>query len=138
MDVKTVDLNQPIDLPVPLSRHEVDGAYLFIAPEQPNWIPTDRLGATLLMAMSWGESPRAALRFAGQATGESPETLIEALRTLLTELSRRRFYASAPVEEADLSSARRMLHAYLTNRCNLHCPHCYMAVSYTHLRAHET
>ena len=35
-------------------------------------------------------------------------------------------YADAPVKELDLSTARRMLHAYLTNRCNLRCPQCYM------------
>jgi radical SAM protein with 4Fe4S-binding SPASM domain len=125
-DTRTVELDQPLDLPPSLSWHQIEDAYLFIAPGQPNWVTTDRLGATLLLAMSWGETPRAALRFAGQAMGKPPETLVEALKALLTELARRRFHAGTPVETLDLSTARRMLHLYVTNRCNLHCPHCYM------------
>jgi radical SAM protein with 4Fe4S-binding SPASM domain len=139
---KTVDLNQPLDLPSPLSWRQVEGpvlsggegpvlsggegAYLCLAPAQPNWLVTDRLGAVLLAALGWRETPRAALRLAGQITGEPPEALRAALTALLTQIERQQFYAGAPIHELDPATAKRLLHVYLTNRCNLRCPQCYM------------
>ena len=76
--------------------------------------------------MNWGETPRSALRFARQATGASPEALLKALKTLLTKIECQRFYADAPTKVLDFSTTRRILHAYLTNRCNLRCPQCYL------------
>jgi radical SAM protein with 4Fe4S-binding SPASM domain len=125
-DTVAIDLNQPLDLPSPLSWRQVEEAYLCLAPAQPNWLVTDRAGAALLAALSWGEAPRDALRFGEQVTGADPATLLEALKTLLVQIERQQFYAGAPIHELDPATARRMLHLYLTNRCNLQCPHCYM------------
>ena len=125
-DLVTFDLNQPLDLPSPLSWRQVEGTFLCLAPDQPNWLVTDRLGAALLTALSWGETPRTALHFAGQVTGADPATLLEALKTLLARIEQQQFYAGAPIYELDLATAKRLLHIYLTNRCNLRCPQCYM------------
>lgn len=123
---KTVDLNRPLDLPSPLTWRQVEDSYLCLAPDQPNWVVTDRLGAALLAALGWGETPRAALRFAAQATGTDPAMLLEALKALLIQIERQQFYARAPIHELDPSTAKRLLHLYLTQRCNLRCPQCYM------------
>ncbi|MBU0490454.1 MAG: radical SAM protein [Chloroflexi bacterium] len=125
-DTITFDLDQPLHLPALLSWRQVEEAYLCLAPAQPNWIVTDLPGAALLTALGWGETPRAALRLAGQITGKPPGTLLDTLTTLLAQIERQRFYANAPVTELDPATAKRMLHVYLTNRCNLHCPQCYM------------
>lgn len=124
---RSFDLDQPLALPSPLTWRQVEGRVLCIAPEQPNWLATGPTGAALLAALSWGETPRAALRFAGQATGEAPESLTAALTVLLTAIERQGFYAGADRTELDPATARRMLHIYLTHRCNLRCVQCYMA-----------
>ena len=125
--IRTFDLDQPLPLPSPLTWQQVEERFLCIAPEEPNWLVTDRIGAALLAALSWGESLRGALRFAGQATGETPDTLTAALTMLLVDVEQHAFYANAGREELDITTARRSLHIYLTNRCNLRCAQCYMA-----------
>jgi radical SAM protein with 4Fe4S-binding SPASM domain len=129
---RSFDLDRPLNLPSPLSWRQVDERLLCIAPEQPNWLVTDRAGATLLAALSWGETLRAALSFAAQTTGESPETLTAALTTLLTAIEQHGFYADAERDELDIRTARRILHIYLTHRCNLRCAQCYMAAGEGH------
>jgi radical SAM protein with 4Fe4S-binding SPASM domain len=124
---RSFDLDTPLDLPAPLAWRPVKGRFLCIAPKQPNWLTTDRTGATLLAALSWGETPRAALRFAGQTTGEPPESLAAGLTALMSSIERHAFYAGAKREELDIATANRAIHIYLTNRCNLHCAQCYMA-----------
>lgn len=121
------DLDQPLALPSPLTWRPVEGRFLCIAPEQPNWLVTDSMGAALLAALSWGETLRAALRFAAQVTGASPDELTAALTALLTAVEQQKFYAGAARAELDVATAKRTLHAYLTNRCNLRCVQCYMA-----------
>jgi radical SAM protein with 4Fe4S-binding SPASM domain len=125
-DQRVIDLNRTLDLPSPLTWRRVEDNYLCLAPEQPNWVVTDRLGAALLAPLSWGEAPHAALRFAAQVTGADPAALLEALKALLIQIERQRFYAGAPIHELDPSTAKRLLHLYLTHRCNLRCPQCYM------------
>ena len=98
----------------------------FIALAQPNWLVADRLKAVLLIALTWGEILRSALCFARQMTGAPEEALLEALQSLLSKIERQQFYANALIEKLEFSTARRILHLYLTNRCNLHCPQCYV------------
>ncbi len=123
-----LDLDRPLELPSPLAWRVVDETYLFIAPLQANWLPaSNQLEATLLMALSWGETPRAALRFVQQASGATPETLQKVWSHLWAAIERRHFYASAPVQEPAPAHTPRDLLIYLTRSCNLRCPQCYVS-----------
>lgn len=111
-----ISLTKRYHIPACLSIKEIDNLFLVIAPQTANWIILKnknelrcfdefRRGASILEAM------------------DAFPKHIDDVKSVVTQLEGRSF-CNKRVTRA--TEAVKSLHIYLTNKCNLSCPHCYM------------
>ena len=111
---KTIDPNKKYNMPPSIKVVKHNGSILVIAPETAKWIVLDNDEQfdffELLRNYTLQESLN---RFTG-AYGNAQHVVVQ--------LEARRFEDSGTVIKTDDG----IMQLYLTNSCNLHCPHCYM------------
>ncbi len=110
-----IDNQKVYDFPKEIVIIEKEGHILIIAPELANWIVLDSMAQLQV--------------FEQFRKGVSIDGVLRTLRfsesdvaKVVTQIEARRFYRKVPVVVPEEVS----MHLYLTNRCNLSCPHCYM------------
>ena len=92
-----------------------DGKTIVIAPESSNWVVLDSSSQTEVFNLfKLGNSIQDVL--------DSSMFEVSDIRKVITELEARKFCT----KKVKSSLSDRNLHLYLTNKCNLSCPHCYM------------
>jgi radical SAM protein with 4Fe4S-binding SPASM domain len=113
---KTIDLSFQYKFPDILKIVRHNGKILIIAPETANWIVLDNESQLTFFNL---------LKF--KPLGESIDSfngLNDDVQQVLIQLEAKQFCQSKGIRKSD--SKLSMLHFYLTNGCNMRCPHCYM------------
>lgn len=110
-----IDLRKTYEFPNEISIVNYKEKILVIAPEEANWIVLDSLQQqNVFNLLNTGLSIEEVLQVSSINSTD--------VKNVITQVEARRFYKSRPkVKYAD-----KAMHVYLTNRCNLSCPHCYM------------
>lgn len=92
------------------------GAIIVISPETANWVVLENEEQlTALLCLKNGTSIENALKDENLSKDN--------ISYVITQLEARRLCSKHPHR---ITKDNRCLHLYLTNRCNLSCPHCYM------------
>lgn len=111
-----IDVKKVYDFPKALNVVYYKDKILVIAPEVANWLVLE--SAKQLRVLDLFRS------------GQSIENVIQSsavdmvdVKDLVTQIEAKKFYKK---EAASHSKKENLLHLYLTNKCNLSCPHCYM------------
>ena len=95
--------------------HYLD-SILVIAPDTANWIVLNNDKCLeILESFRQGKTVK-------EISSEFRDNLSD-VKTVVTQLEAKKFCTKVVSKVTD---APRSLHLYMTNRCNLHCPHCYM------------
>ena len=102
--------------PSDLSIVPYKGKYLVIAPRAARWIVLENHNQiNVLEFLMKGHTIKEAL--------DNPELKGEDISVVITQVEARRLCDNA---SRSITEDKRSLHIYLTNKCNLSCPHCYM------------
>ena len=115
MSTYKIDNQKTYEFPNEFSVVSYAGKVLVIAPAIPNWIVLDSFKQLYVLGRFFiGDSIAKVL----QRNDCDEADVVQ----VVTQIEARQFYRKTPVVmPRDLS-----MHLYLTNRCNLACPHCYM------------
>lgn len=110
-----IDSGKIYDFPDNISIVNHNEKILIIAPEEANWIVLDSTQQQYVFNLFHsGLSIEEVLKI----------PLIDSsdVNFVVTQIEARKFYKKIP----NIQSIDKTMHLYLTNRCNLSCPHCYM------------
>jgi radical SAM protein with 4Fe4S-binding SPASM domain len=116
-----------------LDHFEKDAVHLFIDPEFPNWISTNKIGAFIIKNLKNTSLKDIALKLS-KTSNVSPEEILEDSKNFLKELKKREF--SAVGSKRGLYPGRskvvgcgqlQELWIYTNNSCNLRCKHCFVS-----------
>lgn len=112
----TINPEKYYRLPSDLSIVPYKGKFLVIAPRAARWIVLENHNQiNVLKFLMKGYSIKETL--------ENPNLNREDIRIVITQVEARRLCDNA---SRSITEDKRSLHIYLTNQCNLSCPHCYM------------
>lgn len=116
MSKYTIDLNKSYNFPTEIKKVEYQGSILVIAPETANWIVLkSKKQEDILEFLKAGHTIKETL--------EKSSFYKEDVNFVVTQLEARRFCTKKVHSSTE---EERTMHIYITNRCNLRCPHCYM------------
>lgn len=111
-----IDTSKIYNFPSEIKTVRHRGKILIIAPEEANWIVLDTLQQLEIFNMFH--------------IGQSIEEVVHNtkfeysdIKKVVTQIEARRFFEITNKEEIPTD---KTMHLYLTNKCNLSCPHCYM------------
>ena len=111
---------------------EQDSLHLFLDPEMPNWIITDKRGGQILDDIKKCKNVKDLMHnYADNFDMDYTKAWLE-VHTFLKDLIRSKFLTSEPVKKIDYAGRADFIHAYrlnelwihTNNSCNLTCSHC--------------
>ena len=111
---------------------EQDSLHLFLDPEMPNWIITDKRGSQILDDIKNCKNVRDLMHnYADNFDMDYTKAWLE-VHTFLKDLIRSKFLTSEPVKKVGYTGRADFIHAYklnelwihTNNSCNLMCSHC--------------
>jgi 7,8-dihydro-6-hydroxymethylpterin dimethyltransferase len=111
---------------------EQDSLHLFLDPEMPNWIITDKRGSQILDDIKNCKNVKDLMRnYADNFDMDYTKAWLE-VYTFLKDLIRSKFLTSKPVKKVDYAGRADFIHTYklnelwihTNNSCNLTCSHC--------------
>lgn len=115
MNKYIVDISKNYPLPTDVAIVHYNDKILCISPETAKWIVLDNENQ---LKIFWN------LKYSSiQKILDKGEFAIIDVKNVVTQLEARHFCSSHVVGVKDSS---KTMHFYMTNKCNLHCPHCYM------------
>jgi uncharacterized radical SAM superfamily Fe-S cluster-containing enzyme len=117
------EYDQCFNLPSGVTKTEIDGRALFIAPDIPSYVVLDNPESEALTRLLAGATLRVALQVL-TSHGYDAREAEGRLRRLIRDLHYFNFLADATLDDQS-DYARLQLH--VTNKCNLHCEHCYVS-----------
>lgn len=109
-----------------------DSLHLFLDPEMPNWIITDKRGSQIMNDIKNCKSVKGLMHnYANNFDMDYTKAWLE-VHTFLKDLIRSKFLTSEPVKKVDYAGRAGFIHAYklnelwihTNNSCNLTCSHC--------------
>ena len=122
------DLESTINVPKRIVEKFIDGYYLEIAPDYPNWIVIDPLEQRMFDLLKRGITIRAALETFYSENSKSEDECVEIITSLLTKINDTSFYAETEsLAEEPITEIKKSIHIGTTNGCNMRCKHCYMS-----------
>lgn len=106
---------------------EVDGYFVVLAPNYPNWLVLTRTEYRMFVFLKNGTIRNAMERyFRGYFQDEN--TCLAIMTGLLTQIQETNFYRTASARrEIPIEKIEKRVHLCVTNNCNLRCIHCYMS-----------
>lgn len=110
-----IDSSKTYNFPQELSEVNYENRILIIAPEEANWIVLDSIQQLDIFNLI-----KSGLSIEEVLNNSSID--IEDVKNVIIQIEARKFYRS----NSKVTPIDRTMHVYLTNRCNLSCPHCYM------------
>lgn len=116
------DLKGTFPVPNQISRHQVDGTNLLIAPHIPAWIAANEAETDAILRMSRGATLEEAIVCLASWGIDNPT---KKLSELLSKLAVDGFVE--PDESATMDDSKTTLQIHVTNACNLRCKHCYVS-----------
>ncbi len=111
---------------------EQDSLHLFLDPEMPNWIITDKRGSQIMGDIKNCKSVKGLMHnYANNFDMDYTKAWLE-VHTFLKDLIRSKFLTSEPVKRVNYTGRADFIHAYklnelwihTNNSCNLTCSHC--------------
>jgi len=111
---------------------EQDSLHLFLDPEMPNWIITDKRGSQILDDIKKCKNVKDLMHnYADNFDMDYTKAWLE-VHTFLKDLIRSKFLTSEPVKKVNYAGRADFIHAYklnelwihTNNSCNLTCSHC--------------
>ena len=112
----TISENTRYQIPSDIDIIEYNNKYLVVAPRSARWLVLETTKQiSVLKYFMEGHSIKDAL--------DNTEFFNEDVSTVVTQIEARRLCGTT---SRSITEDKRSLHLYLTNRCNLSCPHCYM------------
>jgi radical SAM protein with 4Fe4S-binding SPASM domain len=125
IEKKEYRLEQYISIPKNLEHFKFDNNnHLFLAPELPAWFTCNSYGARTLTYLKGGDRKVSDLiKFLISTEGLNEKEARVEIGQVLTDISDAEF-----IEQKASQGDKNYLtlHLYLTEKCNLHCNHCYM------------
>ena len=122
------NLDSTIKVPERIVEKFIDGYYLEIAPDYPNWIVINPLEQEMFDLIKKGSSIRNALESFYSSNDKSEDECLEIMTNLLAKINDTSFFASTEsVPEESIADIRKTIHIGTTNGCNMRCKHCYMS-----------
>jgi len=121
-------LEDIVPIPKYTTHHKIDGLYLVIAPEIPTWIVLDKDEFKLFELFKLSFSIEKSLITFMENTNSSEEYARNIMESLLYKIEKSKFYnhtKSIIMDDAD--SIIKNIHVFITHKCNLHCPYCYVS-----------
>lgn len=111
-----IDPNKTYTMPTDIQVTKHDNKILIVAPEFANWIVLDSMEQhTIFEFFREGHSIKEAM--------SDSRFSIQDVNRVVTQIEARKFCTKQVHRSAE---DERSMHLYLTNKCNLSCPHCYM------------
>ncbi|MBU4331491.1 MAG: radical SAM protein [Planctomycetes bacterium] len=120
---KDFDVNQPLNIPKVITNYEINGSYLYIAPEKASYFSTNSIGNKIFESFRKGYTIKEVIQNMRDNSYSETEINNE-IKKLLIKLEKNGFYEDANV--VDSKEDQKGLQLYLTNKCNLKCCHCYI------------
>lgn len=111
---------------------EREGLYLFLDPDTPNWIVTDKKGGRIVNDIKEGKTfGKMMYDYANDYDIDHTRSWLE-IDTFLKDLMRCKFASSEPIKKIDYTGRIEHIHSYklnelwihTNNSCNLTCSHC--------------
>ncbi len=122
------NLDSTVKVPERIVEKFIDGYYLEIAPDYPNWIVINPLEQEMFDLLKKGSSIRNALESFYSSNDKSEDECLEIMTNLLAKINDTAFFASTEsVPEEPIADIRKTIHIGTTNGCNMRCKHCYMS-----------
>ncbi|MFQ5685263.1 MAG: methyltransferase domain-containing protein [Candidatus Scalindua sp.] len=128
-----MEINEKSVFYVPDYYHiEQDFLHLFLDPEMPNWIITDKRGSQIMDDIKNCKNVKGLMHnYADNFDVDDTKAWLE-VHTFLKDLIRSKFLTSEPVKKVDYAGRAGFIHAYklnelwihTNNSCNLTCSHC--------------
>lgn len=116
---KSINLSSIFFFPQELKETRFNGYYIIISPNTANWLTLTDSELTLFKLLRDGKSIEEVMSFSEKSKQK------KSFNNLLTQIISRNFAQTERPPEAILPNILGA-HFYLTNSCNLSCPHCYM------------
>ena len=122
------DLDDIIEFPEKISIRNVDDLFLIIAYEIPTWITLNRLEFFLFQSLRKGLSIKESLIESIYQCGIDEIEARNLMYSLLLKIEESKFYKNTkPIIEDEPINIEKNIHVYLTHKCNLTCPYCYVS-----------
>lgn len=122
---KRFDVNSRVAFPRNTICRHVDGYYIVVAPEYPNWIVLDSREYAIFRMLSKGTIRDGLEAYYAAFPDNTADDCIQAFKDFLAKIDHCKFYEGAvPEEEEPVEAIKKKVHITLTNNCNMRCPHC--------------
>lgn len=122
------NLDSTVNVPGRIVEKYVDGYYLEIAPDYPNWIVINPLEQRMFEFLRKGDSIRSALESFYSSNDKSEDECLEIMTNLLAKINDMSFFDSTEsMPEESITDIKKTIHIGTTNGCNMRCKHCYMS-----------
>lgn len=116
-----------INLPINLVEKEIDGYWIIIAPEYPNWIVLNKTEYKMFKYLKLN-SILETLQLFYDETHLSEEECIKIMQQLLTKIELSSFYKDSIIyDEEPIDQIQKQIHINLTTNCNMRCSHCFLS-----------
>lgn len=109
-----INENKIYSFPEQINTIKYNDKFLVIAPQQANWIVLNNTVELSIFNAIQKQSIK-------EVTEQFPNDL-NSIKNVIIQVEARKFYDST----IKLYEGKEKLHIYLTNECNMRCPHCYM------------
>lgn len=124
----TFQLSDTVDLPHPTTHHKIDDFFLIIAPEIPTWIVLEQKEYWVYTALEKKFTIEQALIELIENYGLTEIEARNLMEKVLYKIEESKFYRfTKPEIMDDPEKIQKNIHIYITHKCNLQCPYCYVS-----------
>jgi len=124
---KDFDVKDIIVFPEKTITKEIDGAYVVLAPQYPNWIVLSDSEQKMFECLR-GKRIIDAINSFHEQYSYGEEYCINTITDLLQKVEDAQFYGNAKIEEEEpIEHVIKNIQINLTSDCNMRCPHCYVS-----------
>ena len=121
-------LSDTVDLPPKITQHCIDGLFLIIAPDIPTWIVLTKDEYKIYESLEKKNTIEQSLIQAMEKYNLSEVEARNIMKNVLYKIEENKFYNSTQSEIMDdAENIKKNVHVFITHKCNLHCPYCYVS-----------
>ena len=125
---KEFDIKKKVNFPQDTISKYIDGYYIVMAPDYPNWIVLDDQEYEIFRILSKNTIIDGLNEYYATFPGNTEDDCVLAFTNFLTKIEDCQFYGDAVSEEEEpVETIKKKIHIMMTNNCNMRCPHCYVS-----------
>jgi len=126
--MREFSLKDTLQFPRNITHHKIDGLYLIIAPDIPTWMVLNENEFFLFNLLEKSFSIEDTLISLISEKDISERSARKIMESLLYKIEESKFYNSTkPIIMDDATHIKKNIHVFITHKCNLHCPYCYVS-----------